>query len=214
MHHVALTLALGAACQAPLEAAEGTLPLEVKERDQHQREADVDGDDHGPGREVLFDSLESHFAVVKFESTAGLVMRLAPSDNPNLIRALKHDLLVAIGLLHILGRDYFGNKFGLILPEVGPVIAQHEYLTVFWDCLDVDAELDGVHLCPHIRQSANFSLLVHQLHDARTGWILESLRLSLLSYVHKRCRVFLPSFGGFRVNSRAPTLRLPLNFFE
>lgn len=172
MHHVVLTLAFGAAFHASLEAAEGAPPFEVKERDQHQREANVDGDDHGPFREVLFDRLEGDFAVVKFKSAAGLVVRFASSDDPNLIRALEHDLLIAISLLDILSRDYFCNKFVLIFPEVGPVIAQHEYLTVLWDCLDIDAELDGVHLCPHVRQIFIFPLLVHKLHDARAGWVL------------------------------------------
>ena len=33
---------------APLEAPENGSPLEVKERERHDREADVDCDDHGP----------------------------------------------------------------------------------------------------------------------------------------------------------------------
>ena len=172
MHHVLLTLAFGAAFYASLEASEGAPPFEVKERDQHQREANVDSDDHGPFREVLYDRLEGDFAVVKFKSAAGLVIGFASSDNPNLIRALEHDLFVAISLFHILSRDYFCNEFGLIFPVIGPVIAQHEYLTVFWDFLDINAELDRVHLCPHVRQSGNFPLLVHKLHDARAGWVL------------------------------------------
>ena len=214
MHRVVLTFALRAACQAPLEAAEGALPFEVQEWDKHQREADIDGDDHRPCREVFFDRLESHLAVVKFKSTAGLVMRFASGDDPNLIRTLEHDLMISISLFDILSRDYFCNKFGLIFPVVGPVIAQHEYLTVLWDWLDIDTELDGVHLCPQVWQSADFPLLIHQLHDAWTGWILKSLRLSFFSYVHKWRWVSFIACFFLKVNSRAPrNLRLLFNFF-
>ena len=186
VHHIVLTFAFAAARHTSLDAVEGAPPLEIEEREEHHRKANVDGDYHGPRWNVIFDSFESHFIVIEFEGTAGLADRLASCDYPNLIRTLEHDLLVAIGFLHILRRYYFRYEFWLIFPKVWPVIAKHEYLTIVRHFINVNTQLDSVHHSPHIRHSGNRSLLVHELHDARTCRIFEALLLCIVCYIHKR----------------------------
>ena len=93
---------------AVLQALEKSSPLEVKEGHEHEGETYVDGDDHGPVREVFFGGVQGNDLMAEFEVTLGALLRIAVGHNPNLVCALEgkfladlcHNIFLCFWLVH------------------------------------------------------------------------------------------------------------------
>jgi len=110
LFHVDRALAvLGALCHAALAATKSAPPLKVEEGKKHNRESNIDCDDHWIVNLLFIGLHESLLLEIVLKGPASLIIGLTSCNNIDLIRALKHDFHYSVSLLNVFGCDDLGN---------------------------------------------------------------------------------------------------------
>ena len=166
---------------APIDALEDRAPLKVHQCDEHEREAEADGDVQGPLNGFFIFYLVSELLVVDDEGGIGRPVGLFAWKGVTACN--DPDLVGAVELIEATVCDDFFDGFGLRLPEVGVKRADNVNFSALRDFFNGDLELHCEHLRPNVRPAGVLSLNVLQFYHAWALRILNSDSIHIRGHI-------------------------------